>query len=278
MTFAFLSHLATFMNMKSAQLLLALFLLYQSAAADGLELGDNFETAIEKLGQPVGTIQLSDRTLLLYPEGEVVFREDAVVKIDLMTKEEYAARQARLKEEREQWLIQKAKLEKARAEEGNSILAAKRGSSAFAALPAKDRVDYWRSFQIRYPEVDASAELAQALNSYQTELAELKTQERIAELEARVAKAEQETASARLETKRLKEETERSRRSTNYGLRYYYDPVVVQPRYIHRSPTVTIITNGEKRQIESPRPDYWKFRNYNPDGTAERVARILHGE
>lgn len=264
--------------MKMGRLLFTLCILYQTAAAHGLELGDNFETTIKKLGQPIGNIELSDRTMLLYPEGDVVLQQDAVVKIGLMSEQEYAARQAQLEKEREQWLIQKAKLEKARTEEGQSILAAKRGSSAFAALPAKDRVDYWRSFQIRYPEVDASSELAQALNSYQTELAELKTQERIAELEARVAKAEQETANARLETKRLKEETERTRRSKNYGLRYYYDPVVVRPRYIQRSPTLTIISKGETKQVETRRPDYWKFRNYNPDGTAESIARTLHGD
>ncbi|MFU8848772.1 MAG: hypothetical protein ACNA77_08660 [Opitutales bacterium] len=265
--------------MKVRSLLFAFLLFYQFAAADGLELGDNFETTIEKLGQPVGTIQLSDRTMLLYPEGEVVLREDAVVKIDLISKEEYAAQQAQLKEDREQWLIQKARMEEARIEEGKSILAAKRGSSAFASLPAKDRVDYWRSFQIHYPEVDASAELAQALNSYQTQLAELQTQERIAELEARVAKAEQEAATARLETKRLQEETERTRWSTNYGLRYYQDPVVVRPRYIHRPSTVTIITKGEKKQVETRRSsDHWNLRNYNSDSTAERVTRILHGD
>jgi hypothetical protein len=254
-----------------------LLLLFQGVGATGLKVGDDLETTIEKLGKPVGTIELREKILLLYPEGEVVLKDDTVVEIDLMSDTEYAAEQAQLKKEREEWLVEKARQAAARTEEGKSIRAAKRSSSAFAALPAKDRVDYWRSFQIRYPEIEVSSELARALESYQTELAELRTQQQIAQLQARVAEAEKEATTARLETQRLKEETERSRQSTRYGLRYYYDPVV-HPRYIYRPPTITIFSNGEKKTIEHKKPDYWRFRNYNPGGTAERVARILKGE
>ncbi|PXA03087.1 hypothetical protein DDZ13_13535 [Coraliomargarita sinensis] len=256
---------------------LILLIFLQSVTGAELKIGDNLETTLATLGKPVGTIELREKTLLLYPEGEVVLKKDAVVEIDLMSEDEFQKEQARLKREREEWLAEQARLKQARTEEGTSIRAAKRSSSAFASLPAKDRVDFWRSFQVRYPEVDVSEELALALEGYQTELAELKSQQQIAQLEARVAKAEQEAANARLETQRLKEETERSRQSTRYGLRYYYDPVV-QPRYIYRPPTVTIFTNGEKKEVKHHKPDYWKFRHYNPDGTAERVARILHGE
>lgn len=263
--------------MKSGLTLLSILFLFQWVGAHDLEIGDSLETTIDKQGKPIGTIGLKGKTRLLYPEGEVVLKEDAVVGIDLMSETEYAAEQERLQREREEWRAEQARVEQARKEEGQSIRAAKRGSSAFASLPAKDRVDYWRSFQIRYPDVDVSEDLANALESYQTELAELKSRQQIARLEARVARAEQEAAKARRETQELKEETERSRRSTRYGLRYYHDPVV-QPRYIHRPRTITIVTNGEKKQVVDDRPDYWKFRRYNKDGTAERVARILHGQ
>jgi len=172
-----------------------------------------------------------------------------------MSDAEFEAEQERLKKEREEWLVEKARMEKARTEEGESIRAAKRSSGAFASLSAKDRVDYWRGFQIRYPKVDVSEDLARALESYETELAELKSQQRIAQLEARVAKAEQEAANARLETQRLKEETERSRESNRYSLRYYRDPVV-RPRYIYRPPTVTIFSNGEKKVIKHKNTHY----------------------
>lgn len=244
--------------------------------ANGLNIGDNLETTLEKLGKPIGTIELREKTLLLYPAGEIVLKKDAVVEIDLMSEEEFNAEQERLKNEREEWMIQQEKRLEAHKMEGQAILADKRGSSAFASLPAKDRVDFWRSFQIRYPEIDASEDLARALESYQTELAELKNQQRVAQLEARVAQAEQEAAQARLETEKLKAETERTRQTTRYGLRYYYDPVV-SPRYYYRPPTVTIFSNGNcvTTQNRNTKPNTWKFRDYNPNGTAERVHNIL---
>lgn len=262
--------------MKFRVLLLPfLLLLLQQAVADKLDMGDDLETTLSKLGKPIGMIELRQKTLLLYPEGEVVLKEDTVVEFDLMTEAEFEAEQARMKREREEWLADQAKLKEAHKAEGRAIRAAKRGSTAFTSLPAKDRVDYWRSFQIRYPSVDVSEELASALESYQTELAELKTQQQIARLEARVAQAEKEAASARLETQKLKEETERSRQSARFGLRYYHD-TVGRPRYIYRPPTVTIFSNGQKKTITTNHSDYWKFRNHNKDGTAERVTRILN--
>ncbi len=245
-------------------------------AQANLEVGDHLETALEKLGKPIGTIELRDKTLLLYPQGEVELRDGEVIEFDLMTEAEFAADQERLRREREEWEAEQARRIAAHTEEGEAIKAAKMSSSAFAALPAKDKVDYWRSFQIRYPAVDVSSELARALEGYETELAELRAQQRIAELEARVARAEQEATSARLETQRLKEEAERNRESTRYGLRYYYDGPTYHPRYIYRPPTVTIFTNGKDKKSEPEKPDYWKFRKYEREGTAERVARILN--
>lgn len=266
--------------MKFCLSLLFLAVLFQFTAARDIAIGDNLETTLTLLGKPEGTIELKEKTLLLYPEGEVVLRNDAVTEIDLMSESEFQAEQQRIKEQREEWRIQQARLAEAHKLEGESILENKRNNRAFSILPAKDRVDYWRFFQTRYPSVDASGELAEALESYESELAELRTKQRIAELEARVAQAEQEAASARLETERLKKETERARVSSRYGLRYYHDPVV-QPRYSYRPTTVTIRTNDncekpKNTQPQNERPHYWKFRHYDPNGTAERVARILH--
>ena len=175
-------------------LLLSFIITLQWASAGAVNVGDNLETALTKLGKPIGTIELREKTLLLYPAGEIVLKNDTVVEIDLMSDEEFEAEQERLKIEREEWLAEQAKRQELHKEEGEAVLADRRGSSAFASLPAKDRVDYWRSFQIRYPSVDASEDLARALESYQTELAELRSQQQIAKLEARVAEAEQEAA------------------------------------------------------------------------------------
>lgn len=261
--------------MKICPICIAIALASALVAQASVEPGEDLETALSKLGKPIGTIELRDKTLLLYPQGEVVIRDDRVTEIDLMTDSEFAADQARIKQERAEWQADQERRAALRTEEGHAVKASKLGSTAFAALPAKDRVDYWRSFQIHYPNIDVSEEIGRALESYQSELTELKAQQRIAELEARVAKAEQEATAARLETEKLKEDAKNARRSTRYGLRYYYDPVV-HPRYLYRPPTVTIYSNGQKQKAEPEVPDYWKFRNYNPDGTAERVARFFH--
>jgi len=278
MKFAFFPHFDSFQNMKVWVICCSLVLAASFLSASAVAIGDDLKTTIAKLGNPEGTIELRDKTLLLFPMGEVVLKQDLVVEIDLMSEAEFKAEQARLQAQREEWRIEEAMRREALQKEGQAILADKRSSLSFAALPAKDRVDYWRGFQMRYPGVDVSDELARALESYDIELAEMKSQERIAQLEARVARAEQEAASARLETERLKAETERTRQDTQYGLRYYHDPIV-RPRYIYRPPTVTIFSKG-KTHCDEPkrdiRPDYWKFRDYNPDSTAARVARILH--
>lgn len=241
------------------------------ASEQSVELGQTEEETLEILGKPMGTIGLRDKTLLLYPQGEITIKEGKVSHIDLMEAEEFAADQERLKKEREEWLAAQERIEVARIEEGKAIRADKLKSQAFAALPAKDRVDYWRSFQIRYPSIDVAEQIGSALASYQIELEELRSQQKVADLETRVANAEREAAAARLETEKLREETERTKQSSRfYGLRYYTDPVVDR-RYYYRPPTVTILTpNGNKVTHQS--------NNYCPpsESVAERTTRILN--
>lgn len=222
------------------------------ATGQDIEIGQAEESVLETLGKPMGSIALRDKTLLLYPQGEITVKNGKVSHIDLMEKEEFAADQERLKQEREQWLAEQERLKAMRKKEGEAIRADKLKSQAFAALPAKDRVDYWRGFQIRYPSVDVSEQIGAAVASYDSELEELRSQQKIAELEARVAKAEQETATARLETEKLKEETERGKESnSNFGLRYYTDPVI-DSRYYYRPPKVIIYSPNNNNGAHCP--------------------------
>ena len=121
-------------------------------------------------------------------------------------------------------------------------------SRAFASLPAQDRVAFWRRFQARYPRVDVSDQLATALQGYETELAELRRQERISDLETRVARAEREAAAARLETEKLRKETEQLRNRARYGLRTRITPRTHQYPNYFRPPTVTIHSTGTSSQ------------------------------
>jgi hypothetical protein len=216
--------------------------------AGSIDDGYTPDQVIDELGKPQGVIELSDKTLYLYPQGDVTFVAGIVSDFDLMQTGEFLAEQERRRIEREEWQADQERRAARRREEGRAIKAEKMQSGAFAGLPAKDRVDFWRSFQTRYPSVDISEQLATALQGYETELAELRNQERVSELETRVAQAEREAAAARLETEKLRKETEALRRSTRYGLRYYTDPVVHPRPYYHRPPTVTIHTNGTTTQ------------------------------
>lgn len=215
-----------------------------STPVSSVVIGDSRETVLKTLGNPVGQIELRDRTLMLYPRGEVTLRDDRVSALDLMEPEAMEAEQARLRAERKEWLAEQEKRRAARKAEGEALRAEKLQSTAFATLPAKDRVDYWRSFQARYPEVDVSHSLASALESYQTELAELRNQEQIANLHARVARAEQEAAAARLEASKLRRETEQLQSNRYYGLRYYTTPVISHPTFHSRRPIITIHSKG----------------------------------
>lgn len=280
--FAFLHPMATLMLTMKAPLLSATLFLFTTllAPAASVEMGQTSEQVLAALGKPIGTIELREKTLLLYPQGEITLKQGKVTEIDLMSEEQFEADQERLRAEREEWLVDQERRRAAHKEEGESLKASKLKSSAFAALPAKDKVDYWRSFQTRYPSVDASEQIASALEGYETELEELRSQQRIAELEARVAQAEKETATARLETEKLREETERTERSRNYyGLRYYTDPVINTSRYYYRPPTITIYTdgNGNTTTHHSNGPhDKRKPRYKQSESVAERATRILN--
>jgi len=248
--------------------------------AASVESGQTAAQVIEALGKPMGTIGLREKTLFLYPQGEVTLREGVVSEIDLMSADEFKADQERLRQEREEWLTDQERRAAARIEEGEALRADRMQSRTFAALPAKDRVEYWRSFQTRFPEINVSPQIAQALESYQTELEELRSQQRIAELEARVAQAEKEAATARLETEKLREETKRAERNRLFGLRHYTDPVIRSNRYYYRPPTITIVTSGDDTKKQTHHS--YDFHPHNQpqkqnESVAERATRILQG-
>lgn len=243
-----------------------------------IEKGQAAVQVLEALGKPMGSIELRDKTLLLYPQGEVTLREGVVAEVDLMSDKQFADDQERLRDERDEWLVAKERRRAAHKAEGESLSAIKMKSQAFAALPAKDRVDYWRSFQIRYPSVDASEQIASALAGYEAELEELRSQQRIAELETRVAQAEKEAAAARLETEKLRDETERTERSRNYGLRYYIDPVISNHSYYYRPPTVTIFDNGSVTTTTAThsRNGVYRYGEFSQaPSVAEPIKRIV---
>ena len=93
------------------------------AANSKVEIGQTQKQTIEALGKPQGVINLNDKILLLYAEGEVTIRDGAVSKIDLMSDAQFAQDQERLKQERAEWVVQQEKLVADRIQAGEELKA-----------------------------------------------------------------------------------------------------------------------------------------------------------
>ncbi len=212
-------------------------------AETDLKVGDSQEDLKVKLGEPAGQIISRDKILFLYPQGEVTVKDELIFQIDLMNEKEFADDQKRLEEERISWQKQEEAARLMRIETGEALKAEKLQSSLFTSLPAKDKVAFWRRFQVKYPEVDISEALARALESYDQDITELKNQQKIAELQAQVARAEKATEEAKLEIEKLRKEI---KHSSSNGLRYYTTPVYRDQHY-YRPPTIIITSNKSNR-------------------------------
>jgi len=247
------------------------------AAPETPQSGQTAEQVIEILGDPIGTIELRDKTLLLYPRGEITLREGLVTSVDLMDPAQFEAEQAILHEERADWLLRQERRAARQKSLGEAIRAEKLKDPGFAALPAKERLDFWREFQIKYPQVNVDDPIAAAVASYESELSELRSRQRIAALEKRVAQAENEAATARLETEKLREELAQLREKQRYGLRYYTDPRPSGGHYYYRPPTVTIFTNDSgTNRIETERyPNLIKKNTRSTGHPAELILNLI---
>lgn len=262
-----MKHLITLLIILSLPALL-------SGATQKIKRGQTIEQTTQILGDPVGSIVLGDKTILIYPQGKVTLLKNKVSTIDLMSDIEFAAELERKRFEREEWLIQQEKRSAARLKEGTRIKAERLTSIAFISLPAKNRFDYWRSFQIRYPEVDVTEQISQTLEAHKVELAALETEKRIAELEARTARAEQAAAEAARENDRLNNRLFTQPCAYNTILPY-------RPYYPQRQ---VVVRSGSRNVTRHPSACYGNHRNKRKEvlvnneseSTAERASRILN--
>lgn len=192
------------------------------------------------LGEPIGRISYNDKVILLYPQGDITLRNDRASQVDIKPESVYLAEQAHLEKERGKWALQQARLSEKRAIEGEKLKSAKLKSADFAALPAKNRANYWQSFKNRYPEVDVTEELSDAMDSYQLEVAEIRRQQELNDLKSKIAEAEKARAEAELEAQRLRNSLNTSR---GFGLRYYTTTPRVHCNPPYKPPTITIHSN-----------------------------------
>lgn len=249
--------------------------------------GMDESAVLAELGDPIGKIETELRTILLYPRGEVTLKEDRVVEAELLTGKELAAKRRERERARREWRERKEKRVEERSEQGKAVKREKLASRRFAALPAEDRLDYWRDFQDRYPQVDVSRQIADALERYEQEVRQLRARGRIAELESRVARAENEAARLRkkLEELRHEREAEKDRRNPyRKGSHSRFGFHRGRGSFTYPS-SVTIISGSDPKRPHRGDPDFTspeksqahkqhRFDEKNRS-TAEDVARTL---
>ncbi|MFP4203391.1 MAG: hypothetical protein ACLFS4_03565 [Opitutales bacterium] len=214
-------------------------------ATKAVEVGQTKEEVLVELGDPEGVVKKHDDSLLLfYPQGEITLRNNRVAKVDLLSEEEYIAKQERLEKQREERRRRKAQRAAAREERGQALKKTKKQSPDFKGLPAKDRLAYWRNFQTHYPEVDVSEEIGLALKSREVELEEGEVRERIERLETQLAQAKEEAADAREEARELRNELKELKTKKNTTTWRYESPRA--PTYLYpRSRQIIIHPNGK---------------------------------
>ena len=150
-----------------------------------LRKGDDASRIIEVLGPANGSVQTAQSGILFYDRGEVHTRHGKVSHIYLISEEELA-------EQNEEEMIERAKLKI----EGEARLAELKEQGGFNNLSGRDQVNFWKSFSMRYPDVDIQFMLQEALAQARIEEDKAKEEQRIARLEERVLEAELRAAQA----------------------------------------------------------------------------------
>jgi hypothetical protein len=129
--------------------------------------GDSADSVQKELGQPEGQIEIGPDRIFFYERGEVVLRDDRVVKHNLITEKEFAE-ESRRNAERKALLAKLAEERRLQREaEGLALKQSKLDDDTFAGRSAAERVTFWRTFQKRYPMVPVDLELSAALAEYE---------------------------------------------------------------------------------------------------------------
>ena len=161
--------------------------------AQEVRLGDSADAVRKALGEPRGSIKSGAYEQLQYERGWVELRTGRVTRVQMMSPEKAAARQA---EKEQRWADQRAadaardaQLQAEGIAERDRMLADPR----FLALPASDQLSFWESFRTRYPDVAVDAGILAALAQRQKDRKDEELQQlraKIAEMEQRLARAE----------------------------------------------------------------------------------------
>ncbi len=178
-------------------LLLGGWFLVGSAVAGEVRVGDSSAIVEERLGAPQGVIETPSVTWWYYERGRIQMVDDEVVAVALISAEEAAARAAQRAADEQRRRAARAAQQEQRRQAGYALKQARLQDPYFMNRPAREQVDFWREFQVRYPEIPVHAPYAAALERQlreEEQAQRLRDQERrLAELERRVQAAEART-------------------------------------------------------------------------------------
>lgn len=230
-------------------------------------VGDDRAFVLQQLGPPNGHIGSSSFEILYFDRGEVVLRNGSVQSHTLISPADLERRQQAAEQERAARAQRELEERKLRIDEGNALRERALSDPAFAALSARDRMNFWQSFKQTYPEIDVEFEHLLATRQARTE-AELQAEARrqAAAEEARIRALEQRVEEAERQA-RIAQERERTR---SYHHDYYYPP----SHYPARSPVVIIHDRSKDRHNrEHDRDRSGSRRSSGEDRSGQPPAR-----
>ena len=178
------------------------------AVAEDVVLGDSRDQVIATLGLPRGQFVYDDTEMLFYDRGRVELKDGLVLEVRLVSEEEVA----RLNRERElaEEEAHRAYLERLMRNraEGLAVKQQMLTRPSYVQASPLERVEKWKDFMARYPQVDVQAEVETALRDLDLDTAVRTaeaTQRRVARLENRLAEAEDRAVRAEDEARRSRE-------------------------------------------------------------------------
>ena len=179
-----------------------------TASAYAVQVGDSRDAVIRELGKPDGEIVARDSVILVYPRGEIRLRDDKVSGVKLLTEQQLAARREAEARERAQFETDRASRRTRLESEGRALYEAKKNDPAFATLPVRDQLAFWRSFAGRYPMIPIGDDVAELRARFEQDermrATDSEMQAQMADLEARVTEAEDRAARAEQEARRAR--------------------------------------------------------------------------
>lgn len=157
--------------------------------------GDSLERVYDTLGLPNGRMKRGKKLFLMYDRGQVIIVDGKVSSFQLVSKNELAEQK---RARREMIAEQNARRERdiaQRIAEGRAKKVETLEDEDFSALPPEKRLEFWKDFQGKYPEVSVKAEIAavageihaERLNQIEDEITGLKEKLEEARLLSRTA-------------------------------------------------------------------------------------------